>query len=265
MTTALATPGAPILLLSVAAVLIAVGGVVYLVTQRQLLTGVVRLPNTSQLGGRVALGHMAAIPLVLIVVVGVLAIGLDGMGLWLGLALALALYLYLGVVVPRRPIVQADKARKKLRLLTPNFVGYLRIGLASKESPASLLSRYSRDQINPRMAPMREVVSEALTIMERRQERPFAALWEVAVAKEVQELADICAALAQAEVQGSDVQQTLIAQEKTLEQILKDEFRALIARRTMYMTALVAVALVIGVPLNLLFTITGGGTLLFGN
>ena len=67
-------------------------------------------------------------------------------------------------------------------------------------------------------------------------------------------------ALAQAESEGSDVQQGLAAHETTLEALLKDEFTRMLKRRTMYLLGLVAVSLVVGILGNLLFVMTGGGS-----
>ena len=69
-------------------------------------------------------------------------------------------------------------------------------------------------------------------------------------------------ALAQAESEGSDVGQVLAAHEATLEALLKDEFTRMLKRRTMYLLGLVAVSLVIGILGNLLFVMTGGGSVL---
>ena len=72
----------------------------------------------------------------------------------------------------------------------------------------------------------------------------------------------MCEALAQAEAEGTDVQQVLAAHEATLEAVLKDEFTRMLKRRTMYLLGLVAVSLVVGILGNLLFVMTGGGSLL---
>jgi hypothetical protein len=75
-------------------------------------------------------------------------------------------------------------------------------------------------------------------------------------------LTDVAEALAQAESEGSDVQQVLAAHEATLEALLRDEFTRMLKRRTMYLLGLVAVSLVVGILGNLLFVMTGGGSVL---
>jgi membrane-anchored glycerophosphoryl diester phosphodiesterase (GDPDase) len=54
----------------------------------------------------------------------------------------------------------------------------------------------------------------------------------------------------------------LAAQQQTLEQVLRDEFTRMLKRRTMYLLLTVAISLVIGILGNLLFVMTGGGSLL---
>jgi hypothetical protein len=51
----------------------------------------------------------------------------------------------------------------------------------------------------------------------------------------------------------------LSAQQATLEQILQGEFKRELRRRTMYLLLMVAVSLVIGILVNLLFIMTRGG------
>jgi hypothetical protein len=84
----------------------------------------------------------------------------------------------------------------------------------------------------------------------------------VARARGCQELIDVVEALSQAEREGSDVQQVLTAHMATLEAVLKDEFKRMLNRRTLYLQGLVAISLVIGILGNLLFVMTGGGSLL---
>jgi hypothetical protein len=109
---------------------------------------------------------------------------------------------------------------------------------------------------------MQQLVAEALSLMNERRLRPFEALRVVARARGCQELIDVAEALAQAESEGSDVQQVLEAHEATLAALLRDEFTRMLKRRTMYLLGLVAVSLVIGILGNLLFVMTGGGSVL---
>jgi hypothetical protein len=108
-----------------------------------------------------------------------------------------------------------------------------------------------------------ELVAEALNVMRERRLRPFEALRVVARARGCLELTDVAEALAQAESEGSDAQAVLAAHEATLEVILKDEFTRMLKRRTLYLLGLVAVSLVIGILGNLLFVMTGGGSVLY--
>jgi hypothetical protein len=174
---------------------------------------------------------------------------------------ALAIYLYCGIIIPRKPIVQAQKQRRRLRLLTPGFISYVRVALAGYDAPATLLERYAARPAQ-RIAPMQQLVAEALVLMNERRLRPFEALRQVARVRGCQELTDVCEALAQAEREGSDVQQVLAAHEATLDALLRDEFTRLLKRRTMYLLGLVAISLVVGILGNLLFVMTGGGSAL---
>ena len=58
------------------------------------------------------------------------------------------------------------------------------------------------------------------------------------------------------------MQQVLAAHEVTLEALLKDEFTRMLKRRTMYLLGMVALSLVVGILGNLLFVMTGGGSVL---
>jgi hypothetical protein len=174
---------------------------------------------------------------------------------------ALAIYLYLGIIIPRKPAVAAQKQRKRLRLLTPGFVSYVRVALAGYDPPATLLERYAARPAK-RILPMQQLVAEALVLMNERRLRPFEALRHSARGRGCQELTDVAEALAQAESEGSDVQQVLAAHEATLEALLRDEFTRMLKRRTMYLLGLVAISLVVGILGNLLFVMTGGGSAL---
>ena len=256
----LLSPGAPFAALAVAGVLLAALGLMHLERGRLMLLGVRALPTRHGMAGRFALGQLAAVPLAGTLLIS-LAIGAAGGQRTLLLGAALALYLYVGVIIPRRPIVRAQQERKRLRLLTPGFVSYVRVALAGYDAPATLLGRYCARPAS-RIQPMQQQVVEALGLMGERRLRPFEALRVVARARGCQELTDVAEALAQAEREGSDVQQVLAAHEATLEALLRDEFTRMLKRRTMYLLGLVAVSLVVGILGNLLFVMTGGGSLL---
>jgi hypothetical protein len=256
----LLNPGAPFAALAAAGALIAALGLMQLERTRIAFAGVRSLPTKWGMSGRLVLGQAAAIPLASIVLLIAFASGAAPHNRIL-LAGALAIYLYIGVIIPRKPIDQAQKERKRLRLLTPGFVSYVRVALAGYDPPALLLERFCA-RPSRRLQPMQHLVAEALALMNERRLRPFEALGLVARARSCQELTDVCEALAQAEAEGTDVQQVLAAHEATLEAVLKDEFTRMLKRRTMYLLGLVAVSLVVGILGNLLFVMTGGGSLL---
>ncbi len=257
----LLSPGAPFAALAVAGALLAALGLMQLERARRALAGVRSLPTRYGMAGRFALGQAAAIPLAALALLIAFASGAAGNNLTLWLVGALALYMYVGVMIPRKPIVQAQKERRRLRLLTPGFVSYVRVALAGYDAPATLLERYATRPTKQIMA-MQRMVVEALTLMNERRLRPFEALRMVARARGCQELTDVAEALAQAESEGSDVQLILAVHEATLEALLRDEFTRMLKRRTMYLLGLVAVSLVVGILGNLLFVMTGGGSLL---
>src|SRR6266542_4870360 len=254
----LLNPGAPFAAAAVAGIFIAVLGLLQIERARLALAGMRSLPTKWGMRGRFVLGQGAAIPLAAILLLIDVAGGAKGNNRIL-LVGALATYLYIGVIIPRKPIVQAQKERKRLRLLTPGFVSYVRVALAGYDPPATLMERYC---VRParRLLPMQQLVAEALMLMNQRRLRSFEALRMVARARGCQELTDVAEALAQAEAEGTDVQQVLAAHEATLEAVLKDEFTRMLKRRTMYLLGLVAVSLVVGILGNLLFVMTGGGS-----
>jgi len=256
----LLNPGAPFAALAAAGALIAALGLMQLERTRIAFAGVRSLPTRWGMSGRFVLGQAAAIPLAGILPLIAFASGAAANNRIL-LAGALAIYLYIGVIIPRKPIVQAQKERKRLRLLTPGFVSYVRVALAGYDPPAILLERFCA-RPSRRLQPMQHLVAEALALMNERRLRPFESLGLIARARGCQELTDVCEALAQAEAEGTDVQQVLAAHEATLEAVLKDEFTRMLKRRTMYLLGLVAASLVVGILGNLLFVMTGGGSLL---
>ncbi|RRR67113.1 MAG: hypothetical protein EI684_19500 [Candidatus Viridilinea halotolerans] len=172
---------------------------------------------------------------------------------------ALAAYLTLGMVLPRLPQLRREREAAALRRLTPGFVAFVRVALGSFESPIAIMRRYVR-RPNPRLAPMQDLVDEALAVGADLRLRPFAALSHVANSRGCRELSDVAATLAQAEAEGARAETVLAAHQETLELILQGEFRRLIRRRTMYLLLMVAISLVVGILINLLFVMTGGGS-----
>jgi hypothetical protein len=257
----LLSPGAPFAALSLAGVLLAVAGFAQLERARLLLAGVRALPTTRGMAGRFILGQAAAVPLACLLLLLAFASGAEGSSRQWLLVLALGLYLYVGIVLPRRPLVEAQQERRRLRQLTPGFVSYVRVALAGYDPAAVLLERYVLRQ-DTRLAPMQRLATEALTLMHDRRLRPFEALLAAVRARGCQELTDVAEALAQAEGEGTDPQAILEAQELTLAAILRDEFQRMLKRRTMYLLLLVAIALVVGILGNLLFVMVAGSGVL---
>jgi hypothetical protein len=257
----LLSPGAPFFALSVAGVILAVVGLMQLERTRMALAGVRSLPTCWGMRGRLVLGQAAAVPLAGLLLLIVIAGGVAGSARTLLLVGALAIELYVGVIIPRKPIVAAQKERRKLRALTPGFISYVRVALAGYDSPATLLERYCA-RLATRLLPMQQMVAEALMVMQEQRLRPFEALRVVARERGCQELTDVVEALAQAEREGGDAQEMLAAHEVTLEAVLRDEFKRMLGRRTLYLLGLVAISLVVGILGNLLFVMTGGGSLL---
>ena len=58
------------------------------------------------------------------------------------------------------------------------------------------------------------------------------------------------------------MQEVLAAHAATLEAVLKDGFKRMLNRRALYLLGMVAISLVVGILGNLLFVMTGGGSLL---
>src|SRR5262245_33570666 len=225
-------PGAPFAALAAAGVLIAALGLMQIERARLAFAGVRSLPTRWGMSGRFVLGQAAAVPFAAVLLLIAFASGAQGNTRTLLLVGALAIYLYVGVIIPRKPLVAAQKERKRLRLLTPGFVSYVRVALAGYDPPAILLERFCARPAK-RLLPMQQLVAEALTLMNERRLRPFEALRMVARVRGCQELTDVCVALAQAESEGTDVQQVLAAHETTLEAVLRDEFTRMLKRRTM--------------------------------
>ncbi|MBX0330276.1 hypothetical protein K2Z83_21655 [Oscillochloris sp. ZM17-4] len=254
----LIAPGAPYFLGALAASLLAGLGLA-LMPPRPLAAG----PATPGISptARLAAGQIAGVALASLLITVVLAGDVRGSARTLLLAAALGAYLGLGLALPRRPEVRRQREAAALRRLTPGMIAFVRVGLGSFESPTAILSRYVA-QGHPRIAPMRQLVAEAIQLGQDRRLRPFAALALAARPRGCRELTDVAEALAQSESEGASVETVLAAQQATLELILQSEFKRELRRRTMYLLLMVAVSLVVGILINLLWIMTRGGAAL---
>lgn len=250
----LASPATPYLAASLACALLAAIGLVFASRGRPAPIG----PGLAALPPLV-IGQIAGIGLAGMLLLAVVVGGPQGMPRLLLLAGALAAYLGLGVALPRRPQVQRQREAARLRRLTPGLIAFVRVALGSFESPIAVLRRYTARPA-PQLAPMQLLVAEALQRSQDQRLRPFGALAAVARERTCRELIDLADALAQAEAEGSPVETVLAAQQETLELILQSEFKRMLRRRTMYLLLMVAISLVVGILLNLLFVMTGGGS-----
>ena len=257
----LISPAAPFFLVSLAGAMLAAFGLTRLERRRWAEVGVRVLPNRSEMSGRVLIGQAAALPLAFILILIALISGSAAGYRNLLFLLAAGAYLYVGVVIPRRPIVEAQKTARRLRQLTPGLVSYIQVSLAGGDSPMIILERYIAKP-NKNRALMQAVVADAVKMTRDRAVRPFDALRAVARARGCVALIDVSDSLATAEAEGTDPQAVLAAQQQTLELILRDEFTRMLKRRTMYLLLTVAISLVIGILGNLLFVMTGGGSVL---
>jgi hypothetical protein len=261
MTDILIQPGAWAVAASLAGLLLAVAGLAQLERARALAAGVRGLPTRWGMAGRYALGHLAALPPAALLLLATVTGGVDGTPRLLLVTLALGCYLYLGVVVPRKPVTLAQQERRKIRALTPGFVSYVRVARAGYDAPPDILARYVK-RPDPRRAPMQRAVAEATLLMTHQGLLPFDALRRVARARGCQAFIDIAEALAQAEVEGSDPEAALAAHEATMTQVLQDEFQQLLERRKLYLLAVAAFAMVVGILGQLLFVmVVGSGVL----
>lgn len=252
----LIAPGAPAYAMAVAGALTALLGLA-LAGPRPALAGPPRLGARGLLVAGQLAGLSAAALLLAVAAAG----GARGSARDLLVCGALAAYLGLGVALPRRPRVRREREAAALRLLTPGFVSFVRVGLGSFEAPLAIMRRYAR-RPQPRVAPMQALVAEALHIGADLRLRPFAALAAVARTRGCRELSDVAEALAQAEAEGSPAEAVLAAHQETLELLLQGEFRRMVRRRSMYLLLMVAVSLVVGILFNLLYVMTGGGSVL---
>lgn len=254
----LIAPGAPYYLLALAGALLAGLGAV-LAERRPLALGPDR-PGLSP-AVRLAAGQAAGLAVAALLLTVAVAGDARGMARSLLLAGALAGYLGLGLVFPRRPAERRRREAAELRRLTPGLIAFIRVALGSFEAPGAALARYI-SRPSPRRAAMQSLVAASAQFAQDQRLRPFAALAVAARAHECRELIDVAEALAQAEAEGGSIETVLAAQQETLELVLQSEFKRMIRRRTMYLLLLVAISLVVGVLVNLLFVMTGGGSAL---
>ncbi|MCS6881154.1 MAG: hypothetical protein RMK84_03400 [Oscillochloridaceae bacterium] len=254
----LIVPGAPCWLLSMAGALLALLGLTLRHDALAPAAALVRarwLDTTGRLvAGQIAGGAAATLLLL------AAASGARGAMHALLLCGALGAYLGLGWLLPRWPERRRQREAAALRRLTPGFVAFVRVALGSFEAPIEIMRRYVARPY-PRLAPMQALVSEALQRSADLRLRPFAALAHVARERGCRELLDVARALAQAEAEGGSVEEVLAAHQATLTLILQGEFKRAIRRRTLYLLLMVAISLVVGILINLLFVMTVGGSL----
>lgn len=252
MTNIFLNPGFPSYLIGAAGVLLALIGLRGLHLQP---VGLATTPRGWTMRTRFLLGQIVGC-MVAAILLAILTQTTDTFQLALLVSLGIAAYMYFGFVLPRKPVVQAEQRRRKLRKLTPGFVSYVRVALAGFESPAHILERYTT-RLDSRTAPLREVTGAALEVMQRQRQRPFAALRDQARITGCRELIDLSEALAQAEAEGAAIDKVLQQHEQNLLAILDDEFKRMLKRRTMYLLLMVAVSVVVGVLGNLLYVMVG--------
>jgi archaellum biogenesis protein FlaJ (TadC family) len=256
--TFLAAPGAAYFIAAFGCAMMAMLGLMMRERRQVAAAGIRLMPTGGDISRRYMVGNLAGIPLAAILLVVVTVGNIQGQPRLLLLFGALAIYLYLAVVLPRKPLVQLQKEAAELRAITPGFISFIRVALSSFESPMDALRRYIARPL-PHLALMQGLVEEAIQLCMEQRHRPFAALSIVARQRACRELTDMADALAQAEAEGGSIESVLAAQQATLELILQSEFKRMLRRRTMYLLLMVAVSLVIGILLNLLWVMTGGG------
>lgn len=161
-----------------------------------------------------------------------------------------------------RPLLRQPEAQI-LRRQTPGLAAFVRIELISGSSPREALQRYHARPL-PLPTPMQHLVGEALTVSAQSRMRPFAALAQVARSHHCHELSDLTIAMAEAEAEGLEgIERILRIQQEALESLLDLEFRRLTRRRTIYLVLLVAISLVVGLLLNLLWWASQGARVFF--
>lgn len=249
----LITPAAPYVAFAIACLLMAGLG-----ARRRLVLPIGLVPPAHgwDYRQRLVRGQLAGSLVAALVVAAVLAQNVQGTPRLLALLLAAMSWLYLGLAVPRRPQVAADKRRKAVRRLLPGFIAFLSVSLVGRDTPLLMLRRYTErtDRASP---PLREVIAAALEQVHRARVRPFQALHQEAQKTGSRELIDLADALEQAEADGAPLDEVLQRQQTTLQQILDDEFKRLVKRRTMYLLLLVAIAVVVGILMHLLVIFIG--------
>jgi hypothetical protein len=253
-------PATPLFAVAVAGALLAALGLLLLARQRSLLAGMRLAPPGASQQTRLLVGNLAALPIVALLSLTLIGSGVRGTPRTLLIAGGVAIYIYAGLVVPRRPEMARQREARQLRRLTPGLIAFVRIGLGSFESPLEIMRRYTVRPV-ARLLPMQELVGEAVRVGAEQRMRPFTALATVARQRDCGELIDMADALAQAEAEGSRIDTVLEAQQATLELILQSEFKRMLRRRTLYLLLMVAVSLVIGILLNLLFVMAGSALL----
>lgn len=256
-------PGGPFYAAAVAFALLAFAGVMLLDRRQVAITGYQTAPGSMEMGRRLLIGQLVALPIAGALLALVVVTNMAGNARLLVLVTALLIYLYTGLVLPRKPIVERQRQQRTIRTLTPAFISFLKVALGSFESPTDVMKRYA-ERHSARLKPMQAVVQAALDLKDRDRLRPFSALAMVARGTGCRELIDVSDILAQAEHEGGEYQNVLDAQQQTLEAILQDEFKRMLRKREMYILLLSAISLVVGILVNLLFVMTGGGTVLNG-
>ncbi len=257
----LIVPGAPCWLLSLAGALLALLGLT--LRRNALAPGVALTPGRVgrlDVTGRLVAGQLAGGAVATLLLLAAVVGGARDMPRALLLCGALGAYLGLGLLLPRLPERRREREAAALRRLTPGFVAFVRVALGSFEAPIEIMRRYVARPY-PRLAPMQALVSEALQLSADLRLRPFAALAHVALDRGCRELLDVARALAQAEAEGGSVEGVLAAQQATLSLILQGEFKRAVRRRTLYLLLMVAISLVVGILINLLYVMTAGGSL----
>jgi hypothetical protein len=251
----LIAPGAPFFIAALSGALLALLGAT--LAERQPRLALDAAPAMSA-RGRLLAGQLAGLAAAAVLLGAALAGGARGTARDMLILGALAAYLGLGVALPRRPQARREREAAALRRLTPGLISFVRVALGSFEAPVAILGRYVR-RPQPRLAPMQDLVAEALRVGADLRLRPFAALAAVARPRGCRELSEVAEALAQAEAEGAPAEAVLVAHQETLELLLQGEFRRMVRRRSMYLLLMVAVSLVVGILLNLLYVMTGGG------
>ena len=135
-------PGWPFIFLSIAGALLALISILHLEASRQLVPGFRPIVSPSGYRQRLLLGQVTGAALAATLVLVARMSGMHGLYLLLMILLALAVWMAVGLVLPRRPQVNAKRERRSLRRATPGFVSYIRISLAGGEAAATLLERF---------------------------------------------------------------------------------------------------------------------------